>query len=123
MADYRLIVATEDAYGKLRGYSMEFSKWRSVKLVLDEIRSDEYDDRDEEDSCFFGELDVIDEDGNEYRDFPPDFATEGYRGLVLLQFGEFDEYETVDAETSHFFEKFYGITDPELENDGGDACD
>lgn len=113
MAEYRLIVATDDVYGKLRGYSMEFSKWREVKPVLDEIRSD--GDYDEEDSCFFGELDVIDEDGNEYRDFPPNFATEGYCGLVLLQSDVVDEYEAVDAETRYFFEKIYGITDPELE--------
>ena len=104
MADYKLIVVSDDARGKLRGYSMEFNKWREVKLVLDEIRGE--GDYDVEDSYFFGGVEVTDEDGDEYYDFPPDFATEGYCGLV-------------DAETRHFFERFYGITDPDLEEEEG----
>ena len=115
MADYRLIVVSDDARGKLRGYSMEFNKWREVKLVLDEIRSE--GDYDVEDSYFFGGVEVTDEDGDEYYDFPPNFATEGYSGLALIHLGEVEEYEAVDAETRHFFEKFYGITDPDLEEE------
>ena len=115
MADYRLIVVSDDARGKLHGYSMEFNRWREVKPVLDEIRSE--GDYDEEDSCFFGGVEVTDEDGDEYYDFPPNFATEGYSGLALIHLGEVEEYEAVDAETRHFFEKFYGITDPDLEEE------
>lgn len=117
--NYKLIIVTADERtGKLLGWVLNPDGWRTVDKILDEVKTTEYDfDTDEEyeefvenSSYITGEVTVIDEDGNEYTDYPPCFAVEDYAGYALFEGDELTEVDTVDDSARYFLEEHFNIS-------------